>query len=145
MKMILVGIDGSLHAEAALDFAAQEASAHRAGLVVVCAWEIPMMIDPMAAFPGDWFERMREDAEALVAKAMERVRDSHPEVETSGKALEGNPASVLLEEAKDADMVVLGSHGRGEFATLLLGSVTQQVIHHATCPVVVVRHREPED
>jgi nucleotide-binding universal stress UspA family protein len=139
MKTILVGVDGSKHAEAALDFAAKEASAHGADLLVVCAWEIPMLIDPMAAFPGEWFERLKEDAESLVQAAVARVKESYPRVPCSGKAVEGHPAAVLLAEAKAADLIVLGSHGRGEFASLLLGSVAQQVIHNAPCPVVVVR------
>jgi nucleotide-binding universal stress UspA family protein len=139
MKTVLVGIDGSPHGEAALDFAAEEASLRGAGLLMVCAWEMPMVIDPMAAYPGEWFERMQEDADGLVRAAMARVKESYPAVSTEGKAIEGHPAVVLLEEAKNAGMIVLGSHGRGEFASLLLGSVAQQVIHHAICPVVVVR------
>ena len=139
MKKVLVGMDGSPHSEAALDFAAEEASLRGAGLLVVCAWELPMVVDPMAAYPGEWFERMQQDADDLVKTAVARVKESYPAVQTQGKAIEGHPAVVLLEEAKSADMIVLGSHGRGEFASLLLGSVAQQVIHHATCPVVVVR------
>ncbi len=139
MKTILVGVDGSPHGEAALDFAAEEASLRGAGLLVICAWEIPMVIDPMAAYPGEWFERMQQDADGLVKAAVARVKKSHPGMLCEGKAIEGHPAVVLLEEAKNADMIVLGSHGRGEFASLLLGSVAQQVIHHAACPVVVVR------
>jgi nucleotide-binding universal stress UspA family protein len=139
MKTVLVGIDGSPYGEAALDFAAEEASLRGAGLLIVCAWEMPMVIDPMAAYPGEWFERMEQDADVLVKAAVARVKASYPAVPTQGKAIEGHPAVVLLEEAKNADMIVLGSHGRGEFASLLLGSVAQQVIHHAPCPVVVVR------
>lgn len=139
MMTILVGIDGSQDAEAALDFGVEEASLRGADLLVVCAWEMPMVIDPMAAYPGDWFESMLDDADGLAKAAVARVKESHPEVNCEGKAVEGHPALVLLEEAKNVDMIVLGSHGRGEFASLLLGSVTQQVIHHATCPVVIVR------
>ncbi|MCL5735969.1 MAG: universal stress protein [Actinobacteria bacterium] len=142
MKTIVAGIDGSEHAEAALYFAAEEASVHKAPLLVICAWEIPMLIDPMAALPGEWFEKLHEDAEGLVQAALARVKESHPKVSVEGKAIEGHPAEVLLDQAKDAGMIVLGSHGRGEFATLLLGSVVQQVIHHAPCPVVVVRVAE---
>jgi len=52
---------------------------------------------------------------------------------------EGNPADVLVQESKDADLLVVGSRGRGGFAALLLGSVSTAVTHHASCPVVVVR------
>jgi nucleotide-binding universal stress UspA family protein len=139
MKKIVVGIDGSRHAEAAVDFAAEEACVHKADLLVVSAWEIPMLVDPMAAYPAEWLERMQADSESLVEAALARVKDVCPEVHCEGKAVEGHPATVLLEEGANADLIVLGSHGRGEIATLLLGSVTQRVIHSAHCPVVVVR------
>jgi nucleotide-binding universal stress UspA family protein len=139
MKTILVGIDGSEHADKALDFAVQEALVHGAGLLIVCAWEAPLVIDPVVAYPVEWLETLQEDSKALVQAAAARVKASSPELNVEAKAIGGHPAEVLLREAKNADLIVLGSHGRSEFATLLLGSVAQQVIHHAPCPVVVVR------
>lgn len=139
MNTIVVGLDGSKHAEAALDFAAKEAEVHGAALVIVTAWEMPTVVDPMAAFPGEWITRLEEDARSIVQAGLERVKRTHPQVAATGKAVEGHPPAVLLEAGQDADLIVMGSHGRGEFATLLLGSVTQQVIHNATIPVVVVR------
>ena len=62
-----------------------------------------------------------------------------PSVEREGETLEGHPAEVLLEEARDASLIVVGNRGRGGFASLLLGSVSHQVVHHAPCPVTVVR------
>jgi nucleotide-binding universal stress UspA family protein len=67
------------------------------------------------------------------------VAELQPVVTCEGRAIEGQPAGVLLKEAEQADMIVVGSRGHGGFANLLLGSVTQQVVHHAPCPVVVVR------
>ena len=62
-----------------------------------------------------------------------------PSVPCDGEVLEGQPAEVLLERAKDASLIVVGSRGRGGFASLLLGSVSQQVVQHAPCPVLVIR------
>jgi nucleotide-binding universal stress UspA family protein len=60
-------------------------------------------------------------------------------MECEGIAVEGQAADVLLQEAQDADLLVVGNRGRGGFASLLLGSVSQQVVHHASCPVIIVR------
>lgn len=122
---ILVGVDGSKYAEAALEFAAEEASLRAARLLIVFAWE------PHEGFSGE--------AEITTQWAVARVAELQPEVACEGKAIGGHPAAVLLKEAEDANMIVVGSRGRGGFTSLLLGSVSQQVVHQATCPVVVVR------
>jgi|SRR5665811_1460617 len=139
MNKIVVGADGSEHAEAALRFAAQEAALRGADLVVVCAWEVPMMIEPVGIYPPESFDRFRDDAASIVQAAVARVAELQPLVTCEGKAVEGPPATMLLKEAQDADMIVVGSRGRGGVASLLLGSVSQQVVHDAPCPVVVVR------
>jgi nucleotide-binding universal stress UspA family protein len=139
MNTIVVGVDGSKQGEAALEFAAEEAALRGARLLIVGAWEIPMMIEPVGVYPGESFEGLREDTESIVQAAVARVRELQPVVACEGKAIEGRPAALLLKEAEHADMIVVGSRGRGGFASLLLGSVSQQVVHHAPCPVVVVR------
>jgi nucleotide-binding universal stress UspA family protein len=139
MKTILVGVDGSEHADKAVEFGAEEADLRGAELLVVAAWDIPMVVDPMAALAGEWFDRLQEDSANLVKRAVDWVAERYPGVECRGKVVEGNAATVMLKEAENADMVVLGGRGRGGFASLLLGSVTAQVIHYARCPVVVVR------
>ena len=98
-----------------------------------------MMIQPVGVYPADSFEGLRDDAESIVQAAAARVAELQPLVACEGKAIEGQPAAILLREAQDADMIVVGSRGRGGFASLLLGSVSQQIVHHASCPVVVVR------
>lgn len=140
MKTIVVGVDGSEGGEAALAFAAQEAALRGARLLVVCAWEIPVMIAPEgAAYPAESFQAFPDNAESIVRAAVARVAELQPSVACEGKAVEGHPAEVLLKEAVQADMIVVGNRGHGGFASLLLGSVTQHVVHHAHCPVVVVR------
>src|SRR5665811_896424 len=140
MQTIVVGVDGSAHGEAALGFAAQEAALRGARLLIVCAWEIPMMIEPVGVvYAADSFEGLPDAAESTVQAALARVAELQPLVACEGKAIQGQPAAILLKEAQDAEMIVVGSRGHGGVASLLLGSVSQQVVHHAPCPVVVVR------
>src|SRR5450759_4903408 len=144
MKTIVVGVDGSKHGEAALGFAAQEAALRGARLLIVCAWEIPMMIEPVGVYAADSFEGLPDDAESTVQAALARVAELQPLVACEGKAIEGQPAAILLKEAQDAEMIVVGSRGRGGFASLLLGSVSQQVVHHAPCPLSCAKAGTPE-
>jgi nucleotide-binding universal stress UspA family protein len=140
MKTIVVGVDGSHHAESALAFAAEEAALRGARLVIVSAWDIPMsMVQPMGSYSPQVFDDFAGNSDEIVKAAVAQVAALQPLVVCEGKTVEGQPAAVLVDEAERADMIVVGSRGRGGFANLLLGSVTQQVVHHATCPVVVVR------
>jgi len=139
MKTIVVGVDGSAHAEAALELAAEEAFLRKARLVVVCAWLFPTMVDPAGVVVPQTFEGLQDDAERIVKAACGRVAELQPQVVCVGRAVAGQPAGVLLGQAEQADMIVVGSRGRGGFSSLLLGSVSQQVVHHAHCPVMVVR------
>ena len=84
----------------------------------------------------------RDGAEDVPRESIAVVRRLQPALQCEGIAVEGQTADVLLQEARNADFLVVGNRGRGGFARLLLGSVSQQVVHHAPCPVIVVR--EPE-
>ena len=126
--------------EAALAFAAREAALRGGTLCIVCAWETPTWVNIGVLAPGPYaFEGYREHAEAVVREAVGRAGELAPSVPCEGRALEGQPADVLLQAARDATLLVVGCRGRGGFASLLLGSVSQQVVHHAPCPVTVVR------
>jgi len=137
--MIVVGVDGSGGAARALEFAATEAELRRTQLRVVCAWRVPVpayagsMIAPAIQTEG-FATAMRDAAESQVDDA---VRE-HAGLDLELALREGSPTSVLLDEATRAELLVVGSRGRGGFAGLLLGSVSQQVAVHAACPVVVV-------
>ena len=143
METILVGVDGSDNAHEALERAAEEAALHHAALQIVSAWDIPSV-----AFMGGYaagtdqslFEDVRGRAEKVVRDAIAVVGEIQPSVSCSGEAVQGQAASVLLERAAEDDLVVVGSRGRGGFASLLLGSTSQQVVHHARCPVLIVHH-----
>jgi nucleotide-binding universal stress UspA family protein len=142
VSTIVVGVDGSAGAQAALRFAVEEARLRGATLRLVTAWHIPSM-----AYSGGLvvpFDRreFEQNAEAACEKALGAVREQTADLEVERVAGEGQPAHVLLQQAKDADLLVVGTRGHGGFAGLLLGSVSQQCAQHAPCPVVIVN--EPE-
>ena len=138
--LIVVGTDGSEHAQRALDWAAEEAALRGASVRVVTAWHVPAMVyaggyAPMVAPSVD--EAGKQAADEIVEAAAEKLRESGVEVETS--VCHAQAADALIEEAESADLLVVGSRGHGGFTGLLLGSVGQQCAHHAACPVVIVR------
>lgn len=139
VKTIVVGVDGSTHAGGALDFALEEAALRDAELHIVSAWEIPPGIAFAAVYTAEALDAFRAEAQTILSEALAHAAVTRPAVRCVGKVVEAAPADALLGEARDAGMVVVGSRGRGGFASLLLGSVSQQVVHHAACPVVVVR------
>jgi nucleotide-binding universal stress UspA family protein len=142
METIVVGVDGSVGARTALEFAAREAALRKARLRIVCAWEIPPAVYVGGFAPGldqGTIDGFRDGAEAVAREAVAAARLLQPAIECEGEAVQGQPAEALLEEARDADLIVLGNRGHGGFASLLLGSVSHQVVQHALCPVTIVR------
>lgn len=142
METIVVGVDGSACARAALEFAAREAALRQARLRIVCAWEIPPAVYAGGFAPTldqSTLDGFRDGAETVVQEAVAAAKELQPAVESEGKAVQGQPAEVLLQEAPGADLIVVGNRGHGGFASLLLGSVSHQVVQHARCPVTVVR------
>jgi nucleotide-binding universal stress UspA family protein len=148
MGTIVVGVDGSDRSRDALQWAVDEAKLRRDRVLAVYAWEPPVL--PAADIPPapdapvylpELIAQVQEGAEVLVERLVAEV--PHVGVEIEPAAVEGATASVLVEAAADADLLVVGSRGRGGLAGLLLGSVSQQVAQHAPCPVVI--HRRAED
>lgn len=144
METIVVGVDGSQGARAALEYATREAALRRAQLRVVYAWQISPVVYSSGYAP-DLDEGFNEAAETLAREAVAAVKELDGTVECEGEAVEGQPALVLLREARDADLIVVGNRGHGGFASLLLGSVSHQVVQHAHCPVTVVRGKNDDD
>jgi nucleotide-binding universal stress UspA family protein len=143
MGVIVVGVDHSDGAKAALRFALEEARLRQATLRVVHAWQYGYMgatgLEGVLPAMGGELEDFRQAATAALDETLREVG-----AETDGVAMErrvdqGAPAAVLVEESRDADLLVVGSRGHGGFAQLLLGSVSQQCAQHAFCPVVIVR------
>jgi nucleotide-binding universal stress UspA family protein len=87
----------------------------------------------------EFLDLIQDEAKAIVAKARARVSDLKPALTVKTKVVKGHPGAVIVKEAKDAALVVVGNRGRGGVASLLLGSVSHHVVHLAPCPVVVVR------
>lgn len=160
MARIVVGVDGSPRAQQALAWALEEARLRRARLQVVHAYEVPADLTSTAlayAAPGaaaleqavEQQRRHREQVQTSARQQAETVvrralRDagwtSHGDVEAEPVLVaDDKPSRALLDRARGADLLVVGSRGRGGFTGLLLGSVSQQCVHHAPCPVVVVR------
>ncbi len=138
---IVVGVDGSDSSKAALRWAAAEARLRKAGLRVVHAWSYPLeaaSLGAIAPVPVDW-DAIRTDAEQFAAAAVAEVLGDDPGVPIERVTASGSASAALVEAAEGADLLVVGSRGLGGFAGLLLGSTGQQCVHHAPCPVVIVR------
>ena len=135
---VVVGVDGSPEADVALAFAAAEAKLRGVPLRVVCAWEPSASDYAGEAFAPtpDAFVAAEDHAEDVLRAALGRV--PHDGVAVEALAVEGSPASVLLEQAAGAALLVVGTRGRGAARRVLLGSVSTEVAHNASCPVTVV-------
>jgi nucleotide-binding universal stress UspA family protein len=142
-KRIVVGVDDSPSSKAALLWAMRQAELTGAAVEAVMAWHYPMTLNRAA-----WAVITPDDVAkigALFARqlsgAIAEAAAPHSQVQVSAAVRQGNAAQVLLDAADGADLLVVGSRGHGGFAGALLGSVSQHCVHHASCPVVVVRDR----
>jgi nucleotide-binding universal stress UspA family protein len=139
MSTIVVGVDGSEGALEALRFAIEEARARGASMAAINAWHVPPMAYGAGFVPTTVdFEGYRTIAHSALERSLEEVDAAGSGISVTTHVSEGQPAEVLLEAARDAALLVVGSRGLGGFRGLLLGSVSQQCVHHAPCPVVVV-------
>lgn len=126
---IVAGVDGSAASGRVLDFAFAEARLRGVPLRVVHAWSWPR------AEPSDDEGARRPVLERVLAGR----REDHPGVSVVEEFVQGHPVEALREAATGADLLVVGSHGHGTLAGMVLGSVSQGLIHHAPCPLAVVR------
>ncbi|NLU80529.1 universal stress protein [Micromonospora sp. HNM0581] len=137
---VVVGVDGSEIALHAVRAAAREAAYRRRPLRIVHAFIWPLMGVPLGPAPGAPVDGgLRGQAERYLAEALTEAGKVAPEVVVTGVVIDGTASAVLLAEARDAALVVLGNRGLGGFAELFLGSVAVQVSAHADSPVLVVR------
>ena len=138
MKKIVVGVDGSKASEAALQWAYREAAMAHAELEVLHAWEYPYPV----AEPNPTGPRHRMQQHALEELDRSTIALKHlgnrNGVKVQARLAEGSTAKVLLDASADADLIVVGSRGRGGFASLMLGSVSRTIVQHALCPVAVI-------
>jgi nucleotide-binding universal stress UspA family protein len=143
--VIVVGIDGSAASIEALRWAGRAAHADGAKIEAVTSWEYPISYGMSGAF-GDWDPAA--DAQQVVDDAIAAAFPGQQPDGIHTTIREGHPAEVLITASRDAEMLVVGSRGRGGFIGLLLGSVSAYCAEHAPCPVVVIRPnpgRRPDD
>ena len=148
-SLIVVGVDSSEGAKAALRFALEEAKLRRATLRVVHTWQFGYIgvggIEGFSPVVGADLADLSRAAEVALDAVLHEVAPGANGVVIERRVSQGAPAAVLVEESREADLLVVGSRGHGGFAGLLLGSVSQQCAHHAACPVVIVRASSKDD
>ena len=147
--LVVVGVDSSEGAKAALRFALDEARLRQATLRIVHTWQYGYIgvkgIEGFSPVAGADLGELRRMAEAALDATLHEVAPDSDGVLIQRRVSEGAPATVLVDESRDAYLLVVGSRGHGGFAGLLLGSVSQQCAQHAACPVVIVRAPEQSD
>lgn len=134
---IVVGVDGSEASLLALRWAIRQAELTDATLEVVASWQWPSSTGWGVPLPADY--RPDKEAESALAEIVDSARIEHPAVAIRPEVVEGHPARVLVEASTGADLLVVGSRGHGEFAGMLLGSVSEHCVTNAHCPVLVYR------
>jgi nucleotide-binding universal stress UspA family protein len=138
-ERVVVGVDGSDSAQRALSWALDEARRRQAAIEVVHAWTPPLLAVPTLVYDYGPFD---EAARSILDAALDKADTNNLPVPVRRTIGTGSGGHVLVEQAKDADLVVVGSRGLGGFKGLLLGSVSHQVTHHSPCPVVMIPHNE---
>ena len=139
MARVVVGVDGSETSIEALRQAIAAARERGATVDAVVAWHFPGIT--MLPGPEDvpTPTKLEEQARAHLDSAVAAVGSAAEGVEIRSHVVQGHPADVLMRAADGADLLVVGARGTGGFRGLLIGSVSNQVVHHATCPVLVAR------
>ncbi len=133
---IVVGVDGSPSSKAALAWAAGQARLTGAVIEAITVWDFPNTYGyPMPVSDIDW-EQLAKQA---LSDAVAEVAAGAPSVAITQKVVEGYAAEVLVKASAGADLLVVGSRGHGGFVEALLGSTGQHAVHHAACPVVIIR------
>jgi nucleotide-binding universal stress UspA family protein len=136
---IVVGVDGSVVSQSAVAFAFEEADWRGLGLTIVHAWQdapLPGTFD--IPKPG----LRKQEAERVIAEAAAGWSEKYPDVRVSSIRVLDHPVRALIDEAAGAALLVVGSHGRGRFSGMVLGSVSQAVLRHASASIAIVRNQE---
>jgi nucleotide-binding universal stress UspA family protein len=142
---IVVGVDGSPSSKAALAWAMRQAELTGASVEAVIAWHYPAIAGgvPFAPTGETYTADYGEFAAMTLNGAVLETVDPDAPVKVSTTVREGSAAEILLDASVGADLLVVGSRGHGGFTEALLGSVSQACVHHARCPVVIVREPSP--
>ena len=138
-RRIVVGVDGSAPSKAALAWAVRQAQLTGAAVEAIIAWEYPATYGYAMPAAPEINYNFEEIAAEVVANTIAEVCGQGEPVKITSRVVEGNAAQALLDASAGAELLVIGSRGHGGFVEALLGSVGQHCVHHATCPVVVIR------
>lgn len=136
-KPVLVGVDGTDNSVPAVDYAFEEASRRGVGVVALHSWTDATGLEIAVA---EW-DTIATDEESLLAERLAGYAERYPDVPVRRIVVADQPVRALLSESEDAQLVVVGSHGRGGFTGMLLGSTSNALIHTVECPIVVIRKR----
>jgi len=136
---IVVGVDGSPDSKAALEFACRRAELTGEVVAAVYGWRVgDLPVDTHGNVP-ETVGPMIDDHELLLAESVAGVRAAHPDVVLLRELVPVSPGQALVDASRNASLVVVGSRGHGALTGLVLGSVSNHVLHKAHCPVAVVR------
>lgn len=138
-KGVVVGIDGSEAAKKAIAYAAEEASRRRVPLTAVYAWMPPLTPGLEYLWSEELVESQRAAAEEAIAIGVAGLSQRYPDLQVNREIIQAAPVAALVQVAEEADLLVVGSRGRGALSRLLLGSVSHGVIQALPCPVIVTR------
>lgn len=138
---IVVGVDGSSSSKRALEWAVREAEVHGNTVLAISTYSIPAMATAESGFALETanIQELADYCRDVLATQIAEVSEGHSSVRIESKVVNGPAAPVLIDASGSAATLVVGSRGHGGFMGLLLGSVSQQCVSHAHCPVVVVR------
>ncbi len=134
---IVVGIDGSAASTEALRWAARQAHLTGSPLDVIMTWEWPASMGWSVPIPDEYDPE--KDVRQILDQAIAHALVDYADVEVTSHVVNGHPAPLLVDASKDADLLVIGSRGHGEFVGMLLGSVSEFCTTNAHCPVLVHR------
>ncbi len=140
---VVVGVDGSAVSTEAVAYAFAQASMRGLGLTVVHAWHLDAVGGVVAAARSsetEW-QRLVQEEYALTSESLAGWCEKYPDVDVRNHVVRQHPVDALVSESRSAELVVVGSRGHGGFRGLLIGSVSQGVLHRVHCPVAVVRPR----
>ncbi|WP_067901256.1 universal stress protein [Nocardia vaccinii] len=138
-KPVLVGVDGSVNNVPAVAIAFQEAARRGVGLTALRCWSDSTDLQPPLAA----WEAVQDKEFELLVEDLAIHRERHPDVTVHGMVVRDQPARALLAESDNAQLVVVGSRGRGGFAGMLLGSTSRALVQSVECPIMVVREPGP--
>ncbi len=134
---IVVGVSESEECDPALAYAFEEAKLRGARLRGICAWELPVhILGPEVVYD---VEEIQHAFRQAATDKLGELEERFPEVEVTLDVVRGHPVAALVDASEKADLIVVGSRGRGAIGAAVLGSVSRAILHHARCPVAVVR------